>query len=90
MMNNLLHGAVAPSTRRTYSAGTRQFKTFCKEQHLTYLPASELTIRLFCTAQTTRITHATIATYVSATRMLHIENGFADPTEHAPLLATGD
>ncbi len=70
MMDSLLHGAIAPSTRRTYSAGIRQFKAFCREEHLPYLPDSELTI---CKAQTTRIFHATIA--------LRIGHQYATPRE---------
>ena len=86
MMNNLLRKAIAPSTRKVYAAGVRRFKAFCSSQQLPHLPASELTIRLFCTAQASRVSFSTISTYVSAIRMLHLQHGLQDPTVHAPLL----
>ncbi len=85
-MISLMHDAIAPSTRKVYSAGVRLFKSFCKSHALRHLPASELTIRLFCTSQSTRVSYSTISTYLSAVRMLHLEWGLQDPTADAPLL----
>ncbi len=81
-MTSVMHDVIAPSTRKVYSAGVRLFKSFCKSHALRHLPASELTIRLFCTAQSTRVSYP-----VSAVRMFHLERGLQDPTADAPLLA---
>ena len=83
-MTSLMYDAIAPSTRKVYAAGVRMFKSFCKSHDLCSLPASELTIRLFCTAQSIRVSFSTISTYVSAVRMYHLERG---PTADALLLA---
>ena len=72
---------VAPSTRRTYQAGITQFRSFCSQYHLPFLPASSLTLRYFCAHLSTRVKHSTIKLYLSALRLLHIENGFPDPTD---------
>ena len=79
-MQSLQHNAIAPSTRRTYSAGIRHFKAFCARYGLASLPASELTIRFFCTEQSAIVSYSTISVYVPAIHMFHLDNGFADPT----------
>ena len=71
-MQSLQRNAIAPSTRRTYSAGTRHFKAFCARYGLASLPASELTIRFFCTEQSAIVSYSTISVYVSAIRMFHL------------------
>ncbi len=86
-MNALIRQAVAPSTRRVYASGVRCFERFCTSHGLHSLPASEHTIRLFCTKESARVTAATISTYVAAIRMNHLTCGFADPTADAPLLS---
>ncbi len=55
MMSQLIESVVAPSTRRVYAAGVRQFQAFCASHGTSYLPASELSIILFCTAQSARV-----------------------------------
>ncbi len=87
MMSQFIASAVAPSTRKVYAAGVRRFRAFCASQDYSPLPASELSIRLFCTAQAARVTYSTISTYVSAIRMYHLQHGLPDPTAQAPLLA---
>ncbi len=46
-------------------------------------------IRLFCTAQSTRVSYSTISTYMSAVRMFHLERGHPDPTADIALLLQG-
>lgn len=86
-MNTLVKKAIAPSTQRVYSAGVRLFEDFCRSQRRSSLPASELTIRLFCTEQAGRVSYSTVSTYVSAIRMQHLQHGHQDPTVDAPLLS---
>ncbi len=86
-INSLIHRAVAPSTRRVYAAGVRRFRWFCSNRGLNPLPATELTIRLFCTEESQRVTGSTITTYVAAVCMDHFTKGLPDPTANAPLLS---
>ncbi len=86
-MNSLIHQAIAPSTKRVYTSGVRRFKQFCAREGLTHLPATELTLRLFCTQESHRVSGSTIAVYVAAVRMDHLTSGYPDPTTNAPLLA---
>ena len=86
-MNSLMNKALAPSTKKVYRAGLERFRHSCDNHHLPFLPTSEEIIRLFCTAESTRVAHGTIATYVAAIRMAHLQHGFPDPTAEAPLLS---
>ena len=85
-MNRLQAQGVAPSTRRTYNAGTSAFSEFCGKRGIPLLPASELTLRYFCTYLSKRVSYRTIKVYLAGIRLLHLEHGFEDPTRDAPLL----
>ena len=50
------------------------------------MPASETTLRYFCAHLSALTSYPTIKVYLAGIRLLHIENGFADPTKEAPLL----
>ena len=71
---------MAPSTRRTYQAGVTQFVRFCSQYQLPPLPASALTLRYFVASLSLSVKHSTIKVYLAALRLLHIENGYTDPT----------
>ena len=72
---------VAPSTRRTYASGISRFGQFCTQYNLKLLPASSLTLHYFCAHLSNSLQFATIKTYLSAIRLLHIESGLSDPTQ---------
>ena len=86
-LNKLQAAGVAASTRRTYRAGTSAYLAFCKEQGNPLLPASELTLRYFCTYLSKTVSYQTIKVYLAGIRPLHIEHGYEDPTKDAPLLS---
>ena len=77
---------MAASTRRTYQAGTAAFTRFCHKHGIPPLPASELTLRYFCTHLSKSVSYQTIKVYLAAIRLLHLEHGFEDPTRDTPLL----
>ena len=60
--------------------------SFCSEQGIPLLPASELTLRYFCTYLSKKVSYQTIKVYLAGIRLLHLEHGLADPTRDAPLL----
>ncbi len=77
---------VAKSTRRSYRAGLKLYKQFCSTYAISPLPATELTLRFFCAQASSSVTAPTIAVYMSAIRLYHLEKGYPDPTANAPLL----
>ena len=60
--------------------------SFCSRHHISPLPATELTLRYFCTHLSASLAYQTIKVYLTGVRLLHLEHGFADPTRDAPLL----
>ena len=60
--------------------------SFCSRHHISPLPATELTLRYFCTHLSASLAYQTIKVYLAGIRLLHLEHGFADPTRDAPLL----
>ena len=80
---------VAPSTRRTYhvgDVGVTSYLAFCRKYGINPLPASELTLRYFCTELSRSLSHSTIKVYLAGIRLFHIENNCPEPTKEAPLL----
>ena len=77
---------VAASTRRTYQAGINYYLIFCHNCGIKPLPASELTLRYFCTELSYSVSHNTIRVYLAGIHLFHIENYLLDPTTEAPLL----
>ncbi|CAI8007565.1 hypothetical protein GBAR_LOCUS31769, partial [Geodia barretti] len=78
---------IAPSTRRTYQAGVHHYQQFCRLYDLSPWPASELTLRYFCTHAYKTLSHATILVYLAAIRHHHLQLGHTDPLVQRPLLA---
>ena len=69
----------APTTRRSYKAGTRQYMRFCQQSSLPSIPTSEKTLLLFATHLATRgLTYATIKVYLAAVRHSHVTVGYHD------------
>ena len=59
---------------------------FCTKHGIKPLPASQLTLRYFCTELSYSVSYATIRVYLAGIRLFHIENHFPDLTTEAPLL----
>lgn len=59
---------------------------FCRKRGIPLLPASELTLRYFCTHLSKKVSYQTIKVYLAGIRLLHLEHGLLDPTRDAPLL----
>ena len=62
------------------------YLTLCQKYAIEPLPASELTLRYFCTELSHSLSYPTIKVYLAGVRLFHIENHVADPTKEAPLL----
>ena len=62
------------------------YLTFCQKYAFKPLPASELTLRYFCTELSQSVSYATIKVYLAGIRLFHIENHVEDPTKDAHLL----
>ena len=77
---------MATSTRRTYQTGVTAYYSFCAKYGIPSLPASETTLRYFCTHLSSSVSYQTIMVYLAGVRLLHLEHGFPDPTKAAPLL----
>lgn len=78
--------ALAPSTRRTYSTGQRQYIAFCNLHRVTAVPGSELTLIYFACSLARKVTPGTIKQYLAAVRALHLDAGFPSPTDDCILL----
>ena len=66
--------------------GVTSYLAFCRKYGINPLPASELTLRYFCTELSRSLSHSTIKVYLAGIRLFHIENNCPDPTKEAPLL----
>ena len=77
---------VAASTRCTYQSGIKIYLDLSTEYKISPLPASETILRYFCAHLSASTFYPTIKVYLAGIRLLHIDNGFADPTKEAPLL----
>ena len=78
--------AIAPSTRRTYSAAEKKYLTFCTLHRWDPVPASDMTLSCFATHLTHTVRPQSIHVYLAAVRHMHAEFGLPDPTADADLL----
>ena len=85
-LNRLQALSIAPSTRRTYQAGVNHYQRFCRLYDLKPWPASELTLRYFCTHAYSTLSHATILVYLAGIRHQQLQRGHKDPLAKRPLL----
>lgn len=72
---------LAPATKKAYTAGMKKFLTFCKAYNIDPpVPASQEVLCAFITylAKCT-LSHATIQSYLSAVRHLHVCMGLPEP-----------
>ena len=77
---------MAPSSRATYSAGTRRFQKFCHRHGVPHLPANRQTLAHFAAELSRSLAPSTISVYLSAVGSLHRQAGLRDPTRHNPIL----
>ena len=74
------YNGVAQSTRRTYQSGLNAYFSFCTRFNIITVPASSLTLQYFCVDKSHLVSYKTLKVYLAAIRLMHIENGFPDPT----------
>ena len=79
--------ALAPATRQLYTTGQRHFHNFCRLHARPLGPADDAFLAEFVAylADVAKITPTSIKTYLSALRSLHIDRGWPDPLQSAPL-----
>jgi len=82
--HSFLVQGLALSTRSSYRSGQKKFFKLCTQlgkihQSGSPCPADEWTLCLFATFLASSVQRSTIKDYLSATRALHIEQGFLDP-----------
>ena len=79
--------ALAPATCHLYAAGQQHYANFCRLQARPLSPAKDTTLAEFVTylADVVHITPTSIKTYLSTVRSLHIDRGWPDPLQAAPL-----
>ena len=76
----LFEQALAPATRRSYSAAQRRFLTFCKNHALAPLPLNEsLLCHFVAFLYEEGLAHTTVKSYLSALRQLQIKFNLPDP-----------
>ena len=74
-----MNQGIAPSTKKVYNTAQTLFLKFCSRLNLTAMPASESTLILFVTELAQTRAHATLKSYLSGVRFLHITHGFPNP-----------
>ena len=79
--------ALPPATRQLYVTGQRHFHNFCRLHVRPLGPADDAFLAEFVAylADVAKITPTSIKTYLSAVRSLHIDRGWPDPLQLAPL-----
>lgn len=70
---------VAKNTTKTYRAAQKRYLEFCERFSLQPLPATEQVLILFVAELAQSVSHATIRTYLSGVRNLHLTRGWSDP-----------
>ena len=70
---------IASSTARSYRSAQNRYTDFCRKLGLTPVPATEQVLILFVAELAQSVAHATIRSYLSAVRNLHITKGWPDP-----------
>lgn len=72
--------SLAPSTKKTYGSGMRQFFTFCSQMYVNpQLPISEDILINFSVAMARSVQYSTIKNYLSAVKNYHSSQGYELP-----------
>ena len=69
--------SLAPSTKKTYGSGMRQFFTFCSQMYVNpQLPISDDILINFSVAMARSVQYTTIKNYLSAVKNYHSSHGY--------------
>ena len=80
--------AIAPSSRRTYSTSETRYLDFCRTYNCQALPGSDHVLAYYAAFLTRTLQPASVRTYMSGIRNLHLELGFSYPDDsQTPLLS---
>jgi len=80
LVQHHLNLALAPSTKRTYTAAERKYLTFCLDFSFAPLPLCEDVLCHYAASLAKQsLKHQTIKTYLSALRYTQVMAGFGDP-----------
>jgi len=80
LVQHYLNLALAPSTKRTYTAAERKYLTFCSDFNFAPLPLCEDVLCQYAASLAKQsLKHQTIKTYLSALRYTQVMAGFGDP-----------
>jgi len=79
--------AIAPSSRRTYSAAESRYFSFCQAHGRASLPGDDVTLSYFAAELSRTLQPTSVRTYMSAIRNLHMELGCVYPSGPTTLLS---
>ena len=83
----LAAAAIAPSSRRTYSASEAKYIEFCTRYNCAALPGTDIVLSYYAASLTRSLRPSSVRTYMSAIRNLHMELGLDYPSGPACLLS---
>ena len=87
-LNNLRAKAVAESTARTRAYQQKDYRNFCADFGLQYLPATVDTLSLYIAHLFDRLEFSSICNYLAAISSLHIQHDLLPPDLTHPLIKT--
>ena len=79
--------AIAPSSRKTYSASERRYLQFCQQHNLDALPGTDTVLSYYAAYLTRTLRPSSVHVYMAAIRNLHHELGLEFPAGPTTLLA---
>ncbi len=79
----LVQDSRAASSQRAYHTAQKSFGSFCASLGIPAVPASEHLLLLYVAHLSQHVCHATVRSYLSAIRHLHLSHGFQDPLKQS-------
>ena len=79
----LVQDSRAASSQRAYHTAQKSFGSFCASLGILAVPASEHLLLLYAAHLSQHVCHATVRSYLSAIRHLHLSHGFQDPLKQS-------
>ena len=76
---------MSPSQPGTHQSGLSTYFLFCSRFNITATPASPLALQYFCVDKSQLVSYKMLRVSLSAIHLMHIENGFPDPTTYESL-----
>jgi len=71
----------AHSTRKSYASSIRTYLSFCNDHNISPLPANAININRYIAFLARDRSYTTIQQYLSSVNLLHLELGYAHPTQ---------